>query len=217
MSLTIDPIQPWPIIAIIAAVVIGLTVWAYSKRLSGTSGRWRWFAVGLRMVALLLCILASLRPSVLFQSKSKQPSTLAFLSDASRSMTIKDAAGDRSRWDLERSTLADALKAGKSLGANVVAKAYRFDAKLTDDKVDDRKEPTGQATEVGTAIEEMTKRLGGVRILAAVLMSDGSNNGGTPPPLVAAQRLKGLGCRSSPSRSAPRPPARARRTSPSRP
>ena len=44
------------------------------------------------MLAILMCVLASLRPSILFQTKSKQPSTVAFLSDVSKSMTLQDAA-----------------------------------------------------------------------------------------------------------------------------
>ena len=83
---------------------MALTIWAYAKRLRGTSGAWRWFAIGLRMIAILMCVLAALRPSILFQTKVKQPSTVVFLSDASKSMTIRDevARPDRAGTSRER-------------------------------------------------------------------------------------------------------------------
>lgn len=193
MNLSIDPIYPWYVIAGVAVFVVVLTLWAYRKRLRGTSGAWRWFAVGLRLIAVLLCILAALRPSILFQTKSKQPSAIVFLSDVSKSMTIKDEAGSKSRWLASRSALDEGLKAAKGLGPTVVTKAYRFAEGLTDDKVEDREEPKGgRETQIGTAFEEATKRLSGTRILAMVLLSDGSSNAGKPP-LLTAQRLKGQG------------------------
>ena len=187
----IDPIVPWPYIAISACVIVALTLWAYKKRLRGTHGAWRWFAIGLRLLAVLLCVLASLRPSLLLQSKSKQASTLAFLSDFSRSMTINDE-GNTSRWKAARKALAEGLDASKTFGPNVVSKAYRFDAAVTDDKVSDAADPKGNETSIGSALEEVLKRQAGGRLLALVLLSDGSSNSGKPA-LVAAQRLKTQG------------------------
>ena len=43
------------------------------------TGAWRWFALGLRLAAVLLCLIAALRPSVVFKEKKKQPATLVFL------------------------------------------------------------------------------------------------------------------------------------------
>lgn len=193
MSLTIDPIVAWPYIAATAVVILALTYWAYFKRLRGTSGAWRWFALTLRTLAVALCVLASLRPSLVFQAKSKQASTIAFLSDFSKSMTIRDEAGDQSRWQAARTALADGLKAAKGLGPTVLTKAYRFDAAVTDDRTGDTTaEPKGNETAVGTALEEVVKRQAGGRLLAVVLLSDGTNNGGRPP-IVAAQRLKTQG------------------------
>ena len=193
MTIAIDPIVSWPYIAATASVIVALTIWAYLKRLRGTSGRWRLFAFGLRMLAVLLCVLACLRPMVLFQTKSKQASSIAFLIDSSKSMTIADEAGGQSRWTAARRALADGLKSAKGLGPTVVPKSFRFDRAIRDDKPDDKAEPKGDETEVGTALEEVVNRLQGTgRLLAVVLLSDGANNAGRSPSIVA-QRLKTQG------------------------
>lgn len=192
MTPSIDPILPLPIILIAASVIVALTIWAYFKRLRDTKGAWRWFAFGLRMVAILLCVLASLRPSILFQTKLKQPSAIVFVRDASRSMGIHDEVNQGTRWDASRKALEDGLKAAKGLGSNVVTKSYRFDSAVSDDKVEDTSEPKGNETQIGSALEEVLKRLGNTKILAMVLMSDGSSNAGQPPMRVA-NRLKGQG------------------------
>lgn len=146
MTLTLDPIVPWPYIAVAACGIVALTIWAYAKRLRGTSGAWRWFAIGLRMMAILMCVMAALRPSILFQTMIKQPSTVVFLSDASKSMTIADEARGQTRWVVARGTVDAGLKAAKGLGPTVVTRAFRFDSTVTDDKVEDRAEPTPLST-----------------------------------------------------------------------
>src|SRR6478735_6854576 len=88
MTPTFDPIAPWPVLVAFAALIVGLTLWAYARRLRGTSGAWRWFALGLRLVAILLCFLAALRPSVVLQEKKRQAASLVFLVDTSSSMLI---------------------------------------------------------------------------------------------------------------------------------
>ena len=63
----------------------------------GTSGGWRWLALGLRLAAVLLCVIAALRPSVLILQKKEQPASLIFLIDSSSSMGITDEVGAQSR------------------------------------------------------------------------------------------------------------------------
>ncbi len=50
-SVSVSPIVPWPILIGVIATVTVLTLWAYRRRLSGTSGRWRWVALSLRLLA----------------------------------------------------------------------------------------------------------------------------------------------------------------------
>src|SRR4051812_13941510 len=118
MTVSFDPIASWYAVALAAAIVTVLTVWAYAQRLRGTAGRWRWVALGLRLAAVLLCLLAALRPSVVVQEKKKQPSSIIFLQDVSMSMQLTDEAGGKSRWETARAALERALPVSKSLGPN---------------------------------------------------------------------------------------------------
>jgi hypothetical protein len=71
MSVSFSPIGPWFVIVGGTVAVTVLTLWAYSRRLRGSGGRWRYFALTLRLLALLLCLLAALRPSVVLSEKKE--------------------------------------------------------------------------------------------------------------------------------------------------
>src|SRR3954469_3011195 len=106
MSISVSPIGPWFLVVLAALVVTVLTLWAYQQRLRGSTGRWRWFALGLRLAAVLLCVLAALRPSVVLQEKKTQASSLVFLLDNSSSMKINDEVRGQTRGGLALQTLA---------------------------------------------------------------------------------------------------------------
>ena len=99
MSPTIEPIAPWPLIAVFGLVILGLTLWAYARRLHGTSGGWRWVALGLRLAAVLMCLMAALKPSLLILRRDAQDAAIVFLLDDSTSMGISDEANSRSRFE----------------------------------------------------------------------------------------------------------------------
>src|SRR3954453_18835333 len=119
MSVSFNPVGSWLVVAVFAVGVTALTVWAYSLRMRGTTGAWRWVALGLRLAAVLLCLIAALRPTLVFQKKQKQPSTLIFLSDASQSMEVNDEVRGQKRWEVARKTLAQALDTARTLGAGL--------------------------------------------------------------------------------------------------
>ena len=54
ISISVSPIVPWPILIGTVLAVTVLTLLAYRRRLRGTSGTWRWVALSLRLLALLL-------------------------------------------------------------------------------------------------------------------------------------------------------------------
>src|SRR5947209_8230042 len=118
MRVVFDPIVNWPLLAVVALAVTVLTVWAYKQLLRGTSGLWRWVALGLRLAAVLLCLIAALRPQVIFQEKKKQPAVLVFLLDDSMSMKLTDEVNGQSRWALAQKTLKEAREAARGLGSD---------------------------------------------------------------------------------------------------
>lgn len=192
-SVSLNPIGSWPVLVAAAGAVLVLTLWAYARKLRGTQGRWRWFALGLRLLALLLCLLAALRPSVILQEKKRQAASLVFLVDSSTSMKLGDEVNGQSRWDVARKTLDQALEAAKSLGPNLEVRAYRFDSTLADAKLEEKPapEPEGPETQLGTAMLEAEKReaQNNKRIARLVILSDFASNNGINP-LVAARRLR---------------------------
>ncbi|GAC1464722.1 MAG: glutamine amidotransferase [Isosphaeraceae bacterium] len=190
MSMSFDPVGSWFLLALFALVVTGLTVWAYAQRLRGTTGAWRWFALGLRLAAVFLCLVAALRPTVIFQEKKKQPTSLIFLLDGSKSMGIHDEIRGQSRWEFARKTLEEAQAAGRKLGNAITVKTYRFDSTLREDSPKNQGKPEGRQTALGQALIEGFQRESGTRVARMVVLSDGSNNYGISP-LVAARQLRG--------------------------
>lgn len=193
ISVSLNPIEPlWLLVSASLAVLV-LTLWAYARKLRGTQGAWRWVALGLRLMALLLCLLAALRPSVILQEKKRQAASLIFLVDSSRSMNFVDEVRGQSRWDVAQQTLQQALEAAKSFGPNLEVKSYRFDSTLSEPRVDEKAppKPEGPETGLGTAMLEAEKReaQNNKRIARMVILSDFASNSGVNP-LVAAHRLR---------------------------
>jgi len=157
MSLSFNPVGNWFVVAAFAAVVTGLTLWAYRRRIQGGSGAWRWVALGLRLAAVLLCLVAALRPSVVYEEKRKQAAALLFLIDASSSMRLADEAGGRTRWELARKTLGEGRAAGLALGDGLVLKSYRFDIDIRDD-LDDPSRAGAAAASPGESAEKAKEK-----------------------------------------------------------
>ena len=193
ISVSLNPIEPWWLLAGGALAVLVLTLWAYARKLRGTQGAWRWVALGLRLLALLLCLLAALRPSVILQEKKRQAASLVFLVDSSTSMIFADEVRGQTRWAVAQKTLEQALETAKSLGPNLEVKSYRFDSTLNEPKVDEKAppQPQGRETGLGTAMLEAEKReaQNNKRIARMVILSDFASNSGVNP-LVAARRLR---------------------------
>ncbi len=189
MNIILKPIGPWPVVAVAAAVVMGLTIWAYQQRLRGTTGGWRWVALGLRLAAVVLCLLAALRPSVMIDEKTKQKSVVIFLIDSSGSMSLKDEAANQSRWSVARKALDSARETLAAKSKDLEIRSYRFDTDLRDDKPDDLAEPNGRESALGSMLLRPLKEAQSIRVASIVLLSDGASNAGTSP-LVAAQQLR---------------------------
>jgi uncharacterized membrane protein len=192
MSPTFDPIVPWPAIALFGAVVMGLTLWAYRRRLRGSEGRWRWLALGLRVAAVVLCLAAAARPSLVVMQKVKQTAAIVFLLDDSSSMGIADEANGRTRFEAARKALDEGVAAVGKLGVKIDTKTFRFNERLHEFQPNDNTPPTGTATALGTALDAAVKETEGTKLVSIVVLSDGNNNAG-PAPLQVASRLKTRG------------------------
>ncbi len=207
----------WLLVLAAMASVVVLTFLAYSKRLRGTEGRWRWVAIALRMLALLLCLLAALRPTLVLQEKMKRDATVVCLVDTSTSMSIGDEVGGRSRFDVARETIKTAEEFAKTLGPDLKFQLYTFDSSINEPKEADLSvtaKPKGRETRIGAAILEAKKKQDNTsrRVARMVIISDFTSNGG-PDPIEVAHQMSGREYRSRQSAWAPKTPGRSIATS----
>ena len=156
----------------------------------------------LRAVVIALVVLAMLRPTLIYTQTKKQEATLVVLADQSRSMSVPDAVGNKTRWEALRGALADAAPALARLQRDFDIRAYTFDAAIHEVSADAGQitlpdKPEGQQTAIGSALDDVLGREAGKRLLGIVLLSDGAQRAFAPrdlPPQTAAARLKHLGC-----------------------
>jgi Putative glutamine amidotransferase/von Willebrand factor type A domain len=190
MSIFLKPIGgSYLLVALASVAVLALTIWAYRAQLRSSSGAWRWVAFGLRIAAVLLCLVAALRPSLMIDEKKKQQSVVIFMIDSSESMTTADEVGGQPRWVVAKKALDLGLKSIDGKSKDLDVKAFRFDTDLRDYKADDVKGPDGRETDLGSMLQKLVKDTQGSRIAAIVLLSDGASNGGISP-VAAAQQLR---------------------------
>lgn len=180
MSIEIQPIWPWPFIAVLAAALLVFSHWTYVR---GTPARG--LLLGLRWVAIALMVFAMLRPSLVFTKKHKHSSKLIVLVDQSKSMRLKDMWMGQSRWEASLKLLEDASADLEALADKVQIQEFQFARDL--EELSRGEQPDGEQTAIGTALERVLERTAGERIAGILLFSDGTNTAGTPPLTVARQ------------------------------
>jgi uncharacterized membrane protein len=198
--LSLYPIfDSYALVAVVALVLMGLMWFGPSRQ---RLGPWqRAMLAMLRTMVIMLLLLAMLRPTLIYTQTKKQAATLVVLADQSRSMTVPDAIGNKTRWTALSNAVEEASPAFARLQQDFELKAYTFDSELHDAIVENGKialpeKPEGTQTAIGSSIEDMLGREAGKRLLGVVLLSDGAQRAYAPrdiPPQTAAARLKHLG------------------------
>ena len=100
ISVSFSPIGSWPFLVGAVLAVTVLTLWAYSRRLKGTAGRWRWcraVAAAARLAALSAGGAAAVG---LPQGEEEARRLVVVLLDASTSMLIGDEVRGQTRWEV---------------------------------------------------------------------------------------------------------------------
>ena len=200
VRLSFYPVGDHYLWVVVAALALMAMLAIGPSAASLTRGR-RLFLAGLRVAVILLVILAMLRPTLVYTKTTKQAATLVVLSDQSKSMSVRDMAGGRSRYEAMRDALQDAQGDLKRLASDFEVKAYGFDAEAHPiDVVEGRlklpERPEGEQTAIGSVLEDVVRNEAGKRILGVLLLSDGAQRAYPPRdvlPQTAASRLKSLG------------------------
>jgi len=187
------------LVALIALLLLALL--ALGPGRGRVTGRRRVALIALRAVVIVMVLLAMLRPTLVYTETKKQSATLVLLADQSRSMSVTDTIGNKSRWDALRRAVGDARPALAALAEDFELKAYAFDAQaqpldVQDGRIPLAEKPDGEETAIGAVLEEVLRREAGKRLLAVLLLSDGAQRAYAPrdlPPQTPAGRLKHLG------------------------
>lgn len=200
VRLTLYPVgDSYVIVAVAALALIALLALGPAKgKLS--PGRRGVLAV-LRLLTIAAVILAMLRPTLLYTETRKQAATLVVLADRSRSMSVPDELGGKTRWEAERRALDDSRRPIRDLAKDFEVRAYTFDgelhpAELSDGRIQLGEKPDGQQTALGAILDDMLREQAGKRLLGVLLLSDGAQRSYPPRdalPQTAASRLKYLG------------------------
>ena len=199
--LSLYPVFDSYLLVVVVALGLWGLMWFGPKR--DKTGPWhRATIVLLRAIVIVLVTLAMLRPTLIYTQTKKQAATLVVLADQSRSMSVPDAVGNKTRWEALREAVADAAPAFAKLQRDFELKAYTFDADMHDANAERGtitlpEKPEGSQTAIGAALEDVLRREAGKRLLGVVLLSDGAERAYAPrdmPPQTAAARLKHLGC-----------------------
>lgn len=201
-SFTSDPAWPWslsgiglPALAAVACLLAAITIWTYAG--NARAGRRRVAAmVALRLAALVLAVLALVRPSIAARENMRLPSTLLILLDRSESMTITDESNNFSRWEAMRRTVAKCDGVFKQLAdeQNVSVQYFTFADQLRDG-YDPQAKADGKRTDFGEALHSLFAKHSSERNLRGLLVvSDGADNGTRFAPMPEADKWRGLGC-----------------------
>jgi uncharacterized membrane protein len=194
-SWSVDPVGGWWFMLVMTVVLaFALSVGPRKDKLTP---RRRTILFALRTITAVLLMIAMLRPTLVTTETQKQPGTLLLLADSSRSMTIADAHGDATRWEALKEALAAARDQFAELAESWDLKLYRFDenvaeVKLADGEFDLPEQAEGSQTAIGAALDKVLEGESQQRIVAVLLLSDGSQRAFAPrdePPQVPVERL----------------------------
>jgi uncharacterized membrane protein len=189
----------WLVSALALALILLLTFLGLPRH--KLTPRRRWSLISLRLAVIALTVMAMLRPALVHTTMKRQSATLVLLVDRSRSMQIADAVGGKTRWELLRSAVEEALPTLRKINEDSEVKIYTFDSQIypldfSRRKLDLGTTPDGEQTAIGAALEDVLRREAGKRLAGVILLSDGAQRAYAPrdtAPQGPARNLAVLG------------------------
>lgn len=191
-----DEALGWMGLALVAGVLVLLTLWTYS---GARSIGWRRLAAVLllRLAALAVALLLLVRPFYAQEQEVLNDGQLLLLIDYSSSMRITDGPNNQSRWEtigqlLEWPEIKEALA---RLENEKTIKIYRYQGAEDVRTYDAKGQPTGKRTDIGYWLYALHEKHKSDRNLRGLLVfSDGQNNGTRYSAVNAANEWRGLRC-----------------------
>jgi uncharacterized membrane protein len=193
-SVVFDPTWPWslpgiglPLLAGVALLLIGLTVWTYLGA-RGSNFRRILCVLLLRLGALLVACFLVLRPCLAEQDdENALPSKLLVLVDKSESMNFTDESFDLSRWGYACRILDHAGAALKRLAAEQRVEVVYYQGAEDVSKFEPQGKADGKRTDMGEWLHKLLALHGKeTNLRGLVLLTDGADNGTRFPTLEQA-------------------------------
>lgn len=201
-SFTFDPAWPWSIpgagltaLAVVAAALIGLTVWTYLDSGVGR-GRRIVLVVLLRLGALAVAAFLIVRPSLAYtDDELSLPSKLLVLVDSSQSMTFTDEFNNLSRWDNARRLLTapTVTSSLKRLASEQRLEVVYYQGAEEIGKYDPDGKADGKRTDIGQWLHALFEaHVREQHLRGLLLFSDGRDNGNRYSALEKAVLWRGI-------------------------
>lgn len=194
----LSPAWPAPLVFAVAAGLAAFVWFTYRPRIAHLPPGRRRLLLGLRFGTIVVLLFALLRPELRYSETDDSDAVLVILGDASRSMTVPDAAGGKTR----RAALVDDLKANaakfEALGESFEVRYLDFAETASEPEGADgpKAEADGEQTAIGATLDALLRSTGAEKIAAVVLLSDGAQRVVPPAdadPRDIAQRYGELG------------------------
>jgi uncharacterized membrane protein len=185
---------PWLLLLLLGpSLLAGFSVGLYAGS-PGLSRRKLLLVAGLRLLAFVLALLAILRPSFAKTERESARSQLFVAVDRSRSMSVQDETGQKSRWELLLKSLKESepILARLEEEQQIDVRFFAFAEELSEFDSNTPGEPDGKRTEIGAMLRALYDRRDPKTPLRGVLVvSDGADTGGIPA-LAEASRWRGI-------------------------
>ncbi|MEP7339312.1 MAG: glutamine amidotransferase [Acidobacteriota bacterium] len=175
----------WLLVILLALALGALVYFLYVRPGYRINSKSKWGLIALRAGLLALIFIMLMRPVVVVPSIIPKSTSVAVLTDNSRSMTLADE-NSRSRIDATKELLATEGKFARALNDKFKVGLYGFSNNAAKIKDASELKADGQATDVVGALREALKDSTGSPLSAIVLVSDGGAN--TPKDLSAELR-----------------------------
>jgi len=190
--------RQWPVwaLVLVALITLGSVVGFYFRNRRALTAGYFALLLGLRLAAVSLLVLLVFRPQIVVERRFSERPALAFLIDASGSMSVQDAAGGPSRLSLVQRTLRPESPVMQGLARDFDVTYHAFCSRDSVRPTDltpaglQRVKADGPFTGLALGVLDLAARQRDERLLGVVLFSDGVDNSGTDP--VKEIRARGI-------------------------
>ena len=180
----IAPAWHWSLVTVSLLAVFALIIWSYPRRLRDLSPGAARLLLLLRLAVAVVLAFTMLRPSLQLVEPDTRPRVIAVVMDRTKSMSIGDAAGGKTRREALIETIGTFRGQLEDLGENIEVRFFDFDTglvplELARDQLPAR-ETTGDQTAMGNVLEKVLQESRNQQISGVVLMGDGAQRAVAP-------------------------------------